>query len=121
MITEASERYKAAYCGPACELEHTAMEYQLMRATDKIMMLESRIAKLECENRNLRTKIKEMETIERLDAKRKMDAVLERRELALANAKRVYERQNGVTPTALRRLSFSEVQGCSGRYNEIVG
>ena len=92
-----------------------------MRATDKIVRLESQIAKLESENAKLKLKLEEMELIERLDAKRKMASAFERRELSLANAKRKYERQNGVMPTAARRLSFSQVVGCSSGYDEIDG
>ena len=38
-----------------------------MRATDKIVKLESQIAKLEIENKDLKLKIEEMETVEQLD------------------------------------------------------
>ncbi len=50
-----------------------------------------------------------------------MDAAFERRELALANAKQAYERQNGIKPTCARRISFTEVAGCSSGYDEIDG
>jgi hypothetical protein len=97
------------------------MEYQLMRATDKIVHLESKVARLEIENKSLKQRIEEMVTVEQLDAQRKMNSICERRELSLLNAKRKYERQNGVVPTCARRLSFSEVIGCSGGYDEIDG
>ncbi len=97
------------------------MEHQLMRATDKILKLESQVANLQIENTNLKLKIEEMVTVEKLDAKRKMDAAFERRELALANAKQAYERQNGIKPTCARKISFTEVAGCSSGYDEIDG
>ena len=59
--------------------------------------------------------------MESLGAKRKMQAAFERRELALERNKREYERQNAIMPTHLKRLSFSEVLGCSGGYDEIDG
>ena len=62
-----------------------------------------------------------METVEQLDAKRKMARAFEKRELSLANAKRQYERQNGNKPTASRRLDFEEVFGCSSGYDEVDG
>ena len=42
-----------------------------MRATDKIVQLESKVAKLESENESLKLRIEEMVTVEQLDAKRK--------------------------------------------------
>ena len=95
-----------------------------MRATDKIVKLESQVAKLENENRSLKLKIEAMVTIEKLDAKRKINSTFERRELSLLNAKRACDRQNGITPTCVRRLSFNEVNevlGCSSGYDEIDG
>ena len=92
-----------------------------MRVTDKIVQLESRVAKLESENKSLKLRIEEMVTVEQLDAKRKMNSICERRELSLLNAKHKNERQNGVQSTCARRLSFSEVIGCSGGYDEIDG
>src|SRR5271163_4398663 len=96
------------------------MEEQLKQeAITKIEMLKKQLVELECENKHLRDRLVELVTVESLDANRKMQAAFERRELALGRNKPEYERQNGIMPTSARRLSFSEVMGCSGAYDEI--
>ena len=42
-----------------------------MRATDKIVHLESKVARLEIENKSLKQRIEEMVTVEQLEAQRK--------------------------------------------------
>ena len=82
---------------------------------------DSKAAKLEGENQSLKLRIEEVVIVEQLDTKRKMNYICKRRDLYFLNAKRKYERQNGVQPTCARRPSFSEVIGCSGGYDEIDG
>jgi len=98
------------------------MEEQLKQeAIAKIEMLKKQLVELECQNKHLRDRLVELVTVESFGAKRKMQAAFERRELALERNKREYERQNAIMPTHLKRLSFSEVLGCSGGYDEIDG
>ena len=98
------------------------MEEQLKQEViAKIEMLKKQLVELECENKHLRDRLVELVTIESLDANRTMQAAFERREFALERNKREYERQNAMMPTQPRCLSFNEVLGCSGGYDEIDG
>ena len=97
------------------------MEEQLKQeAIAKIEMLKKQLVELECQNKHLRDRLVELVTVESFGAKRKMQAAFERRELALERNKREYERQSAIMPTHLKRLSFSEVLGCSGGYDEKI-
>src|SRR5271163_2453194 len=100
----------------------STMEEQLKQEViAKIEMLKKQLVELQCENKHLRDRLVELVTVENLDANRKMQAAFKRREFALERNKREYERQNGIMPTLARRLSFSELMGCSGGYDEIDG
>ena len=93
----------------------TPLTLQTAMADVRVKQLEARLAELELENAILRNIIREMKIDRGETYQYTMDSLHQRRELALAENKRRYERQNGVVDIPEQTADVKELNG----YDEI--